>query len=118
MSMGGYTLNFDEQWVLLFKRVGDKVQLVRRNVRFRAKPGSAVAKAVEVTYTDSILKALPIITINSPLLNHGIHSVRADHYQQGLVATEHCIRRGHRAIPPAPRTAPPHPCSGRKRRVL
>jgi hypothetical protein len=73
MGMGGYTLNFDEQWVLLFKRVGDKVQLVRRNVRFRAKPGSAVAKAVEVTYTDSILKALPIVTINqqkqAPLIN-------------------------------------------------
>src|SRR5437660_973449 len=73
MGMGGYTLNFDEQWVLLFKRVNDKVQLVRRNVRFRAKPGTAVAKAVEVTYTDSILKALPIVTLNpmkqAPLIN-------------------------------------------------
>src|SRR5204863_2078719 len=29
---------------------------------------------------------------------HGIHSVRADHYQQGLLATEHYIQRGHRAI--------------------
>src|SRR5438132_602705 len=30
MAMGGYTLNFDEQWVLLFKRpnpTGDKLQL-------------------------------------------------------------------------------------------
>ncbi len=64
MGLGGYTLNFEEQWVLLFQRVGDKVHLIRRNVRFRAKPGSAVAKAVEVTYTDSVLKALRIVTIN------------------------------------------------------
>src|SRR5580700_7636820 len=35
-SLGGYTLNFDEQWVLIFKRVGDHVHLVRRNVHFTA----------------------------------------------------------------------------------
>src|SRR5262249_19969707 len=64
MGLGGYTMNFDEQWVLVFKRVGDKVQLLRRNVRFRAKPGTAEAKAVETTYTDAILKALRIVTIN------------------------------------------------------
>ncbi len=63
-GMGGHTLNFDEQWVLLFKRVGDKVQLVRRNVHFKAKPGSPLAKAVETTYTDSVLLALRIATIN------------------------------------------------------
>src|SRR5207245_10438594 len=31
MSMGGHTLNFDEQWVLVFRRVGDKSHLLRRN---------------------------------------------------------------------------------------
>src|SRR6516225_1017515 len=46
-GLGGYTLNFEEQWVLLFKRVGDKVHLIRRNVRFRAKAGSPAAHAVE-----------------------------------------------------------------------
>ncbi len=59
--------------------------------------------AIGVVFDDRLVDAqkipnLPLITINSPLLKHGIHSVRADHYQQGLVATEHCIRRGHRAI--------------------
>jgi hypothetical protein len=63
-GMGGYTLNFDEQWVLLFKRIGDKVHLIRRNVRFRAKPGSPAAHAVETTYTDSVLMALHLKTIN------------------------------------------------------
>jgi hypothetical protein len=63
-GLGGYTLNFDEQWVLIFKRVGDKVHLIRRNVHFKAKPGSPVAKAVEVTYTDSVLMALRIASVN------------------------------------------------------
>jgi hypothetical protein len=72
-GLGGYTLNFDEQWVLVFKRVGDKIQLIRRNVHFKANPGSPIAKAVETTYTDSVLMALPIATINmmkqAPLIN-------------------------------------------------
>src|SRR5262245_43201622 len=32
MGLGGFTLNFDEQWVLLFKRASEtKLHLVRRN---------------------------------------------------------------------------------------
>jgi hypothetical protein len=72
-GLGGYTLNFDEQWVLVFKRVGDKVHLIRRNVHFTAKSGSPTAKAVETTYTDSVLLSLRIQAINlmkqSVLLN-------------------------------------------------
>jgi hypothetical protein len=64
MAMGGYTLNFGEQWVLVFKRVGDKVHLIRRNVHYQAKPGSPLAKAVETTYTDSVLMSLRIVSIN------------------------------------------------------
>ncbi len=63
-GLGGYTLNFGEQWVLIFKRVGDKVHLVRRNVRFQAHAGSPAAHAVEVTYNDSVLQALHIVSIN------------------------------------------------------
>jgi hypothetical protein len=63
-GMGGLTLNNDEQWVVLFKRVGDKVHLIRRNVHFTAKPGSPAAKAVETTYSDSVLMALRIVSIN------------------------------------------------------
>jgi hypothetical protein len=64
LGMGGHTLNFDEQWVVMFKRVGDRVQLIRRNVHFTAKPGSPAAKAVETTYTDSVLLAMRIQSIN------------------------------------------------------
>ncbi len=64
LGMGGDTLNFGEQWVLLFRRVGDKVHLIRRNVHFRAKKGSPEAKAVDTTYTDSVLMALRIQSIH------------------------------------------------------
>jgi hypothetical protein len=60
MGLGGHTLNFEEQWVLVFRRVGDKIHLVRRNVHFQAKKDSPIAKAVETTYTDSVLLALKI----------------------------------------------------------
>ncbi len=43
VGMGGHTLNFGDQWVLLFHRAGDKVHLIRRNVRFQAKKSQAVA---------------------------------------------------------------------------
>jgi hypothetical protein len=73
-GMGGLTLNFDEQWVLVFKRVGDKVHLIRRNVHFKAKSGTPTEKAVEITYTDSVLMALRIVAFNqqaqmAPLIN-------------------------------------------------
>jgi hypothetical protein len=68
LGMGGYTLNFDEQWVVIFRRVGDKVFLIRRNVRFQAKKDSPVARAVETTYSDSVLLSLKIRSIN-PMKN-------------------------------------------------
>jgi DNA-binding LacI/PurR family transcriptional regulator len=59
--------------------------------------------AIGVVFDDRLVEAmkipkLPIMTINAPLVEHGIHSVRADHYQQGVLAAEHYIRRGHKAI--------------------
>ena len=64
-GMGGHTLNSDEQWVLMFRRVGDKVFLIRRNVRFQAKHDMPVGRAVETSYTDSVLMALRVQTVNS-----------------------------------------------------
>jgi Met-zincin/Domain of unknown function (DUF5117) len=64
LGIGGDTLNFGEQWVLMFRRVGDKVHLIRRNVHFQAKKNSAVAKAVETTYADSVLMSLRIHSVH------------------------------------------------------
>ena len=64
-GIGGMTLNFDEQWVLLFKKVSDdKVHLIRRNVHNKARPGSPTARAVDITYSDSVLKAIRIVGTN------------------------------------------------------
>lgn len=64
-GVGGTTLNFEEQWVIAFKRVGDKMFVVRRNVRFTAKAGTPAAKAVDTTYSDSVLMAVPIRAVNA-----------------------------------------------------
>jgi len=41
---------------------------------------------------------LPIMTLNWPMLERGIHSVATDHFQQSFLATEHLLDRGHRQI--------------------
>jgi DNA-binding LacI/PurR family transcriptional regulator len=41
---------------------------------------------------------LPLMTVNNPMVADGVHSIRADHYQQAVLATEHFIRCGHRRI--------------------
>lgn len=63
MDQAGWTLNGDEQWVVAFKRVGDKVHLIRKNVRYKAGSGP-VARALETTYTDSVLMALRVRSVH------------------------------------------------------
>ncbi len=59
--LGGMTWGFGDDWLWQFRKVEDKIHVVRRNVRFTAKKGSPEAKAVELAYTDSILFALPVV---------------------------------------------------------
>ncbi|WP_165243774.1 zinc-dependent metalloprotease [Paludisphaera soli] len=54
----------DDDLVLIFKRVGDRIQVVRRNIHYKAPAGTPIDKAVKQNYTDSILMALPIVTVN------------------------------------------------------
>ncbi|MEN0110484.1 MAG: DUF5117 domain-containing protein, partial [Planctomycetota bacterium] len=60
--LGGFSWNFGDDWVWQFRRVGERIQIVRRNVRFRAKSGTPTAEAVKLAYTDSVLFSLPIAT--------------------------------------------------------
>jgi hypothetical protein len=62
----GLSLNFDEQWIIAFKRVGDRVQLIRKNLRYEAPKGTPLEKAVRQNYTDSVLMALPIVSDDAP----------------------------------------------------
>jgi Met-zincin/Domain of unknown function (DUF5117) len=64
MAMAGRPLHFGDEWILVFHRAGDKVQLIRRNIHYRAPDNTPLQKAVRQNYTDSVLLALPIVTIN------------------------------------------------------
>jgi len=50
-----------DDWVWTFRKRADKLQIVRKNVRFFAKSGSPEANAVANAYTDSVLFSVPIL---------------------------------------------------------
>ena len=52
--LGGYSWGFGDDWVWQFRKVGDRVHVVRRNLRFRAKANTPQAKAVVTPFTDFI----------------------------------------------------------------
>ena len=60
-AIGGYTIGEDEDWLWQFKKVNDRIQVVRRNIRFKADSGTPEEKSVGIGYTDSILYNLPIV---------------------------------------------------------
>lgn len=60
--LGGMSWNFGDDVIWSFAKVGEKLHVLRRNVRFRANPGSPEASAVKLAYSDSVLYALPILT--------------------------------------------------------
>ncbi|MBL8848629.1 MAG: DUF5117 domain-containing protein, partial [Planctomycetaceae bacterium] len=62
MVIGGMSWNFEDDAIWTFRKSGEKIFVLRRNVRFRAAPGSPEASAVELAYSDSVLYVLPIIT--------------------------------------------------------
>jgi hypothetical protein len=63
--LGGMSWGFGDDWLWQFRKVDENIHIVRRNVRFTAKPGSPEEKAVRLAFTDSVLFALPIIA-NGP----------------------------------------------------
>ncbi len=64
LASAGQPLNFGDEWIVVFRRSGDKVQLLRRNIHYKAPENTPLQKAVKQNYTDSVLMALPIVTIN------------------------------------------------------
>ena len=59
--LGGLSWGDGDDWVWAFHKVDDKLQVVRKNVRFLAEKGSPEAAAVSNAYTDSILYSVPIL---------------------------------------------------------
>lgn len=60
MVLGGDTLNFGDQWILSFRRVADRILVIRKNVYFKAASGSPQADAVKTSYNDSVIAALNV----------------------------------------------------------
>jgi len=52
--------------VVYFKKIGNHVQLIAQNLRFRAKEGTAVARAVKTSYSDSLLASAPVVSQPNP----------------------------------------------------
>jgi hypothetical protein len=60
--LGGMSWGFGDDWIWQFRKVDDRIHLVRRNVRFTASKGDPQEKAIDLAYTDSVLFSLPILT--------------------------------------------------------
>src|SRR5262249_10601500 len=64
--LGGMSWGFGDDWIWQFRKVDDRIHLVRRNVRFTASTkDDPQGKAIDLAYTDSVLFSLPILT-NTP----------------------------------------------------
>ena len=59
LVLGGMSWGDDVLWQ--FRKVGEKIHVLRRQVKFKASPGSPEANAVKMAYSDSVLYALPIV---------------------------------------------------------
>lgn len=57
----GQSLDPGEDMIWQFRKVDDRIQIVRRNYRYQADSGTTEEKSVKITYTDSIIFSLPII---------------------------------------------------------
>ncbi|MCA9100927.1 MAG: zinc-dependent metalloprotease, partial [Planctomycetales bacterium] len=60
--VAGMSWGFEDDGLYQFRQVGDRIQLIRRNVRFKANANTPEAEAVDLAYTDSVLFSLPIAT--------------------------------------------------------
>ncbi len=59
--LGGVSWGDGDDWIWSFHKADDKLQVIRKNVRFFAKKGSPEEAAVTNAFTDSILFSVPIL---------------------------------------------------------
>lgn len=63
--LGGMSWGFGDEVIWNFRKVGENIHILRKNVRFKAKAGSPEANAVKLAYSDSVLYSFPILTSSS-----------------------------------------------------
>ncbi|WP_339907465.1 zinc-dependent metalloprotease [Symmachiella dynata] len=59
--LGGMSWGFGDDALWTFKKVGDKIHVIRRNVRYKASKKGPTADALKLAFSDSVLYALPIL---------------------------------------------------------
>jgi len=52
--------------IVVFKRIGNGVQLLARNMKVRAPAGTPLAAAVTESYSDSLIAAVPVLSASHP----------------------------------------------------
>ncbi len=62
-----------------------------------------ISAVIGVVFNDSFLELnhvphLPIVSLNHPLVDKGVHSIYTNHFEQGVMATRHLLDYGHRKI--------------------
>ena len=57
---GGQSWDFGDDMIWRFRKVGDRIQFLRRNYRYRANKGPDT-EALKVAYADSVVFSLPIV---------------------------------------------------------
>lgn len=62
-----------------------------------------VAAVIGVVFNDAMLELrglpnLPVLSINHPMAEKGIHSIYTDHHEQGMMAAQYLLDRGHTRI--------------------
>ncbi|MBI3837053.1 MAG: zinc-dependent metalloprotease [Planctomycetia bacterium] len=64
LLLGGMTWGFGDDWLWQFRKVDERIHIVRRNVRFTAAASDPQQKAINLAFTDSVLFSLPIATMS------------------------------------------------------
>lgn len=62
-----------------------------------------VMAVIGIVFNDAMLELsgipnLPVVTINHPMAEKGIHSIYSDHQDQGIIATQRLLESGHTKI--------------------
>ena len=63
---GAYAAQMGRRHVAVFHRVGNAMQLIARNARFAADPGSPAERAVRQSFSDSLIGSAPVLSQPRP----------------------------------------------------
>ena len=62
----GTNMGMLDNYIIYWKKLGNRVQLIRKNLRFRAKKSSPSARAIRNSFSDSIIGSGKIMSLPNP----------------------------------------------------